>query len=315
MDPLAELNNPFTDEERPFFVALQSGGVSEADLHDAIQKWLSIFWLGTSVIERRRARAKLFNLSGVFRRYPVERLRALIPPPRIDDSSYSFVVKGSAPEIHGDYCELPIKALDAVKSLNFLLSVHGIEKERSLFATLSEGREQRPAEYIVFMRELISKEGVPITASSEPLTKTIFIRSSATDDSKSARDNISLIFDLVMQYDFLKSFYNAEGPLDPKEVQARMRLTALEYILRLWPILVDNVTKAGLVKWGDADDQSKITPGSDDPVAKEVVSYLEYIQETLIKNTVTQLLSDELLGPTRGRASVELILDRLKSEE
>jgi len=178
--------------------------------------------------EQELARRKLLDIAGVYQLIDVKDMRRRL-------SAHQIVAAPQVPKATPDLrvrTQISPAALPLIPGFARLLELARWPGEVTYGGTFSAIRDEDGAEmidWIVFDRDLTLDCGSDVSSSSEPLTRTIFIKSRAAEEE--LRDPVSMFFDLVLQAAYLKVFCRTLCMLDREQTKYEMLQHGLEFAL------------------------------------------------------------------------------------
>ena len=264
---------------------LEGADAAKAVFH-MLQTWQRE-WLGAGFRSKRRTmyRAKLLNVAGLCRLFPLERIRGQVLQLHdllANDSNPSIV------DVYRSSVELPISQLHLVTPLVDALSATYRQGSCSYLEHITNSDDSF-VRYVVFKPQLNDETTDTVSATSEPLTGTVVVRTTLLNDVSCQRDSISIAYDLVMQHEFLRIYNTSIGILDDQYVQLSMRLVGIEYAVAVFTRLYEHALDQGLLVSHRKGSQLWFCPQASRK-AEAFAQHLAYVVNGLIVNPIQQIL-------------------------
>ena len=159
---------------------------------------------------------------------------------------------------------------------------------------------------LVVMKSNINEEIVGyVSASSEPLTRSVILNPWVDKPQQELRDFASMTYDLVMQIEFLDIFYSCKGVLDRLAIQATMRLEGLRFVLDTFSLLLERAVNGKHIEV-EIGSSEVILKNHDGAAGQELCNYLHYLLYGLGLKTIEQIT--QIIGLQASELEVGKVL-------
>lgn len=297
---------PFlSDLERELVFAFEQGKTNQADVVKLMLELSDNFRAASSTLERVAARAKLLGLAGLYEVIAVEKF----------DQAKNSPLSLTMLELQIENNEDPLQALIRCGEipLDMILNFPGLREFFAIkrpdgfsYQSLLLKKQAEIGGVLVVMKSNINEEvSSYVSASSEPLTRCIVLNPWIDAPSREVRDYASMVFDLVMQIEFLKIFYNSKGVLNRLVIQAAMRLEGLRFVYDTFSVLLSRAIEGKHLEM-EITSSEVLLRSKSGSAGLELCNYLNFILNELGLKTIEQLV--QILGFQEAELEVGKIL-------
>jgi hypothetical protein len=298
---------PFlTPQERNLILSFEEEKSNESKVVNLMLELSQSFRDSESEAQRVKARAKLLGLAGLYELIPVERFEAAKNEPLSLTMLELRMEEEEEPLLALMKCgEVPFDLIASFPGLQEFFEIKlpdGSTTYRERFLK----KQNDIGGVLVVLKSDMSEEVVGyVSASSEPLTRSVIINPWAESDNKEIRDFASIAYDLVMQIEFLEIFYQCTKTLNRVAIQASMRLEGLRFVLDIFSYLLKRAIDGGHVQF-EIRETEVLLKNSEGEENLELCMYLKYLLYGLAINTIAQL--DKILGSEFAEVEVQKVL-------